>query len=246
LAGCASAAPAPVDGGWIALFNGRDLDGWTPKVRGFPLGDNHLDTFRVEDGLLKVRYDKYAKFDEKFGHLFYRQPCSNYRLRVEYRFVGEQCPGGPAWAFRNSGAMLHGQDPRTMDLDQSFPVSIEVQFLGGNGKDPRSTANLCTPGTNVVIKGELVTRHCTNSASKTFHGDGWVVVEVEVRAGKGFRHFVNGEFVMEYNAPQLDPRDADARKLIRDGKLLLEGGTISLQAESHPVDFRRVELLPLD
>ena len=45
---------------WIQLFNGRDLDGWTPKFAKHDLGENFNDTFRVEDGLLKVRYDKWT------------------------------------------------------------------------------------------------------------------------------------------------------------------------------------------
>ena len=131
---------------WISLFNGKDLEGWTPKIRGHALGENVGETFRVEDGLLKVRYDTYDQFDGQFGHLFYKDSFSHYRLRIEYRFVGEQCPGGEGWALRNSGAMLHGQQPEQMKLDQRFPDSIEVQLLGGNGQDKRPTANLCTPG----------------------------------------------------------------------------------------------------
>ena len=80
---------------WITLFNGRDLSGWTPKITGHVLGDNFGNTFRVEDGLLKVRYDQYKSFGSKFGHLFYKDSFSYYRLVVEYRFVGEQAPGGP-------------------------------------------------------------------------------------------------------------------------------------------------------
>ena len=79
---------------------------------------------------------------------------------MEYRFVGEQAPGNPgAWALRNSGAMLHSPDPRTMPRDQTFPISIEAQFLGGNsdGK-PRSTANMCSPGTEIVYQGTSSTR----------------------------------------------------------------------------------------
>ncbi len=133
---------APQEEKWIPLFNGKDLEGWTPKIAGFDLGENHLDTFRVENGAIKVSYDKYAKFDNKFGHLFYKESFSHYRLRIEYRFTGEQCPGGPGWALRNSGVMIHGQPAETMGKAQSFPVSIEVQFLGGNGKDERSTGNL--------------------------------------------------------------------------------------------------------
>ena len=236
---------AEEQGEWKPLFNGKNLDGWTPKFRGHELGENYNDTFRAEDGVLRVAYDKYKTFDNKFGHLFYKDKFSNYRIRAEYRFVGEQTPGGAGWAFRNSGIMLHCQDPKSMRKDQDFPVSIEVQLLGGGGKGERSTANLCTPGTNVVISGKLFTPHCTNSKSKTFHGDQWVTVEVEVRGSEKIRHFVNGELVMEYEQPQLDEKDADARALIKDGDKLLRAGWISLQAESHPCEFRKVELKEL-
>lgn len=234
---------------WIQLFNGKDLTGWTPKIRGYPLGENYGNTFRVENGVLKVVYekDKYEKFNERFGHLFYEQPFSNYRLRLEYRFVGEQAPGGPGWAIRNSGVMIHGEAPAGMDLDQDFPASIEVQLLGGTGSGDRTTANLCTPGTNVVMDGELITRHCTSSKSKTYHGDQWVTVEIEVRGSQVVKHLIDGKTVLEYQQPQLDPRDEHAKKLIakQGGKLLLEGGSISLQSESHPVEFRKVELQKL-
>ena len=129
---------------------------------------------------MKVRYDGYEKFDQQYGHIFYKQPFFYYLLTVEYRFIGEQCPGGEGWALRNSGAMLHGQDPKTMLKDQDFPISIEAQFLGGNGKDKRSTCNLCTPGTNVVMADTLFTPHCINSKSETYHGDQWVRAEVTV------------------------------------------------------------------
>ena len=231
--------------GWIQLFNGKDLDGWKPKIKGYDLGDNFGDTFRVEDGILKVSYDKYSKFDSKFGHLFYKTPFSHYRLRIEYRFVGKQCPGGPSWAFKNSGVMIHGQAPETMRKDQDFPVSIEVQFLGGNGSDKRPTANVCTPGTNIVMKERLITQHCNNSSSKTYAGDEWVTVEVEAHGNGLIKHSVDGETVLEYEKPQLDERDPDGRKLIKNGDKMLTGGTISLQSESHPIEFRKVEILPL-
>jgi len=233
---------------WQSLFNGKDLTGWKVKIAGHELGDNFGDTFRVEDGLLTVSYAKYDAFAGKFGHLFYQTPHSHYRFRAEYRFIGEQAPGGPAWAFRNSGVMVHGQSPETMRKDQSFPVSIEVQLLGGSGHGERPTANLCTPGTNVVIDGKLVRTHCLNSKSKTYHGDQWVTVEIEVRGGESITHFVNGEQVLQYQKPQLDERDPDARAIIeqQNGEKLLTSGTISLQAESHPVQFRKIDILILD
>ncbi|MCA8966494.1 MAG: DUF1080 domain-containing protein [Planctomycetes bacterium] len=232
---------------WTPLFNGRDLSGWTPKIVGHDAGDNFADTFRVVDGLLTVAYDGYdGEFQGRFGHLFHAKEFSNYRLRVEYRFTGEQMRGGPGWAWRNSGMMIHGQPVATMGKDQDFPVSIEVQLLGGAEKGERPTANLCTPGTNVVRDGKLYLPHVLNSTSATFRGDGWVTVEAEVR-GDTIRHLVGGDTVLSYDAPQLDPRDGDAKKLLAYGRdKMLHRGTISLQSESHPVQFRRVEILELD
>ena len=233
---------------WTPLFNGRNLDGWEAKIKGHERGDNFGDTFRVEDGVIRVSYDKYgADFAGRYGHLFYKDEFSYYRLRIDYRFVGSQAPGGQSWALRNSGVMVHGEPIAAMTRDQEFPTSIEVQFLGGNGKDERPTSNLCTPGTNVVMDGQLVTRHCTNSKSATYHGDRWVTAEVEVCGSRSVTHFLEGKPVLTYTEPQLDERDAHAKALAAGrSSLLIDRGTISLQSESHPVEFRRVELRVLD
>lgn len=231
---------------WIQLFNGKDLNDWQIKFKGYELGFNYNNTFRVEDGLLRVSYENWDKWNGTFGHIFYKGEFSHYRLRVEYRFTGEQVKDGPGWAFRNNGLMLHGQPAETMELDQDFPTSIEVQLLGGAETGERSTMNLCTPGTNVVMGGELVEQHCNNSKSKTYRGNDWVSVEVEVHGGEIIRHFVEGEEVMYYEKPQLDPRDATYDKLMNlYGDLIITKGTISLQAESHNTDFRKIELLVL-
>src|SRR5262245_38351149 len=244
LAMAAQDAKSDADG-WISLFNGKDLSGWTPKIKGYELGDNFGDTFRVEDGVMRVSYDQYEQFNRKYGHIFYKDKFSHYRLRVEYSYVGDQCRGGEGRATRYSGVMLHCQPPETMTKDQHFPVSIEVQFLGGLGRGPRTTGNLCTPGTHVVMDGQLIKRHCTNSKSKTFDGDQWVTVEVEVRGDKTIKHFVNGEEVLSYEQPQLDDGDPNARPLIKDGQVLIRDGYISLQSESHPIEFRKVEIKSL-
>lgn len=240
------AGEQPQAGEWLQLFNGKDLQGWKVKIRGCDLNDNWGNTFRVEDGVLKVVYDQYEKFDGKFGHIFYDQPFSNYLLRVEYRFVGQQTPGGPGWAFRNSGVMLHSPPPESMEKDQEFPVSIEVQLLGGGGTGQRSTANLCTPSTHVVMGDKLITQHCISSKSKTYHGDQWVTVEIEVHGNSSIKHIIDGETVLEYSHPQLDENDPYAKKLLARRGKMLHGGYISLQSESHPVEFRKVELLVLE
>ena len=232
---------------WKPLFNGKNLDGWTPKIRGYDLGENFGDTFRGEDGLLKGRDDAYDQFNERFGHLFYEREYSHYRLRVTYRFVDEQSKGGPGWAYRNSGVMVHGESPKTMAKGQDFPTSIEVQLLGGNGTSERTTSNLCTPGTNVVMEDALVKRHCSNSKSKTYHGDQWVTAEIEVRGNQVIKHILDGEVVLSYEQPQLDIRDGHAKELAEKlGTHQLSGGSISVQSESHPIDFKSIEIMELE
>jgi len=228
---------------WIQLFNGKDLIGWEFKIKGSPLNENYKNTFRVEDGVMKVSYDEYEKFNAEYGHIFYKEPFSHYKLRIEYRFTGNQAEGGESWAFRNSGVMLHSQSPASMLIDQDFPVSIEGQFLGGDGVSERPTGNVCTPGTNIVMNGELITQHCTNSTSKTYHGDAWVHAEFVVLGDSIIHHIIEGDTVLIYTKPQIGGDLPDGFPL-EEGTLLKEG-YICLQAESHPVEFRKVEILKL-
>lgn len=232
---------------WRQLFNGKNLDSWHVKINGYDLDDNYGNTFRVEDGIMKVSYDQYEDFGDRFGHIFYEKPFSYYKIAVEYRFVGEQAPKGPDWAFRNSGIMVHCLPPETMNKDQNFPISIEVQLLGGDGEKDRPNANVCTPGTEIIMDGEMVKAHCTNSSSKTYHGDQWIRIEVVVLGDSYISHILEGEEVIHYTLPQIGGGTVsnfdDAVK--EDGKLLT-GGYISLQSESHPVEFRKVEILDLE
>ena len=234
------------ESGWVSLFNGKDLTGWAPKIRGCKAGENFQNTFRVENGVLKVDYSDYATWDNRFGHLFYTKKFSHYRLRLEYRFTGEQVNGGPGWAFRNSGVMLQSEAPETMEMEQFFPTSLEVQLLGGTGSGERSTGNLCTPGTHVEIDGKLETNHCIASKSKTFHGDQWVTLEVEVRGNDLIRHFINGEEVIYYAKPRLGGDPHAETLAAAAGDAMIRDGYICLQSESHPVEFRKVEIMVLD
>ena len=230
---------------WKTLFNGKDLKDWKIKIKDHPLNENFGNTFRVENGVMKVRYDQYDDFKEQYGHVFYKNKFSAYLLVIEYRFVGDQVKGGPGWAFRNSGAMLHCQSPESMFVDQDFPISLEDQLLGGNGKDERPTSNLCTPGTNVFLKGKLFTPHCVNSTSKTYQGDQWVHAEALVLGDSIIKHIVDTDTVMVYEKPQYDGNDKWVKKSGLKGGALIKEGFISLQSESHPCEFRKVELFDL-
>lgn len=232
--------------GWVKLFNGKDLKDWDIKITGHALNDNNGNTFRVQNGNLAVSYENYEAFNEQYGHIFHKKKFSAYLLVMEYRFVGDQVKGGPGWATRNSGAMVHSQSAASMGKDQDFPVSIEVQLLGGLGRGKRTTANLCTPGTNVVMDDKLITAHCVDSKSETYDGDRWVRAEVLVLGDSVVKHIVEGDTVLTYYKPQIgggNVSNADP-KIKQDGKLLSEG-YIALQSESHPVEYRKVELFDL-
>lgn len=233
-------AQAPAD--WKPIFNGKNLDGWVAKFNHHETGDNFAETFRVENGVLRVMYDRYPDFGERFGHLFYKTKLSHFRLRLEYRFFGEQIQGGPSYAKLNSGVMFHSQAPETILKDQNWPISVEAQFLAGG----RTTMNVCTPGTEIHRNGEMVKAHCTNSTSKIYANGDWVPVELEVNGNGKVRHYVDGVLVLEYEKPMIGGGVAAGfdPKYKVDGTPLSEG-YIGLQAESQPVEFRKIELLDL-
>lgn len=231
---------------WIQLFNGKDLQGWDVKITGYDLNDNYGRTFRVEDGVMKVAYDQYDQFGNRFGHIYSREKFSHYIIAVEYRFVGQQLRGGPEWGLRNSGIMVHSQSARSMGKNQDFPISVEVQLLGGTGSGSRPTANVCTPGTEIDMNGTMVDKHCVNSSSKTFHGEQWVRAEAMVLGGASIKHMVEGETVLSYEKPRIGGGAVNNfDPAVKKDGMPLEEGYIALQSESHPVEFRKVELLNL-
>ncbi len=240
-------AQLPLLAQWQSLFNGKDLQGWTPKITGYAAGDNFANTYRVEKGAIITAYDGYEQFNNRFGVLCYAQPYAYYRLRLRYRFFGEQARGAEAWAWRNSGLMIHSQSPQSMGLNQDFPISLEVQFLGGNGTEARPTGNLCTPGMHVSIDGRPVEEHCIPAKAKTYHGNRWVKAEVLVLGDSLIQHIFGGKVVIQYAKPvigggvvsQFDP----AVKI--DGRAV-SSGYLGLQSESHPIAFKQIKIMELD
>jgi Domain of Unknown Function (DUF1080) len=228
---------------WVSLFNGKNLENWVPKIKGYKLGENFGNTFRVMDGILSTRYDKYDSFSNRFGALYYNKKFSNYRLRVEYRFVGNTAPGAPSWGFRDGGIQYHCQSPASLGLDQSFPVCLEYNLLGGNGKDERASGEICASGMYVEINGKRNSSYCTPpDVKRTFHGDQWVTAEIDIHNGT-ITHFVNGEQIIRFENPRYDSTNANAKAFIINGHDLVKDGYISLQSNSHPMDFRKIEIM---
>ncbi|MBC7946861.1 MAG: DUF1080 domain-containing protein [Chitinophagaceae bacterium] len=243
---------------WVQLFNKKDLEGWDLKITKHPLNENLYNTFSVKDSLLRVDYSGYPKFDGEFGHLYYKQPFSWYRIRIEYRFTGKQLQGGPDYAYLNGGVMLHSQSASSVGKDQAFPISLEMQFLASDEQKKRPTGNLCTPGTEVSIKGHIVDDHCINASSPSYPADMWVTAEAIVMGDSIIQHIINDSVVLTYEKTHIgggliSPSfswarggfGADSAQWLQKSGTSLGEGYIALQAESHPIEFRKVELLNL-
>ncbi|WP_276166734.1 3-keto-disaccharide hydrolase [Zobellia alginiliquefaciens] len=229
---------------WTSIFNGKDLTGWTIKIPGHELGENFGNTLRVEDSILKIRYDAYgSEFKDRFGTVYFDKYLTNYRLKVVYRFVGETAPGAPTWGYRDSGIQFHGQPPVTQKIDQAFPVCLEYNFHGGNGTDERPLGAACTNGMFIEYNGEKNTTTCIAAdIARTFHGDQWVTAEIEIKNGV-ITHFVNGEKILTYSNPTYNPANEMAKKLMDGDDTKVKGGYVSLQSNSHPIDFKSIELI---
>jgi hypothetical protein len=248
LAACAPKPKVQVaapGGQWLSLFNGHDLDGWTAKISGLEAGDNYRNTFRVEQGLLKVSYQQYDTFGDRFGSLFYNRPFAHYWLRAQYRFSGDLAAGAPRWAFKNSGIQLHSQDPRSMSRQQQFPVSVEFDLVGGHAIGSNPTGDVCHYGTLVSLAGARLKELCSKLSDVTIRDDQWVTALVEVDGAKRVRQIVNGGLIVEYTDLALDEGNADAQRLIAAGaSRTLGSGYISIQSNGHPVEFKSIEVLP--
>ena len=232
---------------WIRLFNGKDLSGWTAKIYHHEPGDNYGNTFRAEEGMIKVRYDQYDQFNNRYGHLFFNKPFSHFKLRFDYRFTGIWREDAPSYTKINSGIMYHSQDPATILKEQDWPISVEMQLLGGLDDGlSRPTGNMCSPGTDVVYKGRIDPRHCINSNSKTYYGDQWVHAELIVLGDSLVSHLINGDTVLQYSKPQIGGGVANGFNpaLKIDGQLLNKG-FIALQSEGQEIDFKNIELMDL-
>lgn len=244
---------------WTTLFNGKDFNGWDIKIAGYALNDNIHNTFRVQDSMIVVDYSGYDKFTKEFGHMYYKTPYSYYKVRLQYQFYGEQLQGGPDYARLNSGIMVHSQAAGTLGKDQSFPVSLEMQFLASDSTNKVHTGNLCTPGTLVSMNGKPADLHCIDSNSPYYYEADWINAEADVYGDSVIHQIINGDTVLTYEKPVIAGDfvnhdfnftsggfAADSVKWIELKNTPLTTGYIALQAESHPIKFKKIEVLNLE
>lgn len=232
---------------WQTLFNGKDLNDWVVKIHHHELGDNHANTFRVVDGIIQVNYDEYGPFNERYGHLFFKEPFSSFHLKWTYRFTDQWLEDAPSYTYRNSGVMFHSQSPESILKEQDWPISVEWQMLAEAEEGvERPTGNMCSPGTEVFFEGEMDPRHCINSSSDTYRWDEWVEAELIVYEDSLVIHKVNGETVLEYTQPQIGGGVVNGYdpEVKHDGKALKEG-YIGLQSEGQGVEFKDIKIKKL-
>ncbi len=244
LFGCSPSQKKEEKNEWISLFNGKDLNDWVVKVHHHETGVNFGNTFRVEDGMIKVRYDQYGDFNDQFAHLYYKTPFSHFHLKLDYHFTGTLQKGAPEYTLLNSGVMFHSQDPKSILKEQNWPISVEMQFLAGLGDgNPRPTGNMCSPGTEIVYNGKQYEDHCLNSTSKTYGKDEWVHAELIVLGDSSVTHIINGDTVLRYTNPSMGGGVVNGydSTLWHPGTPL-SSGFIALQSEGQPIDFRNIEL----
>ncbi|MDW7690932.1 DUF1080 domain-containing protein [Flammeovirgaceae bacterium SG7u.111] len=232
---------------WQILFNGKDLDGWTPKFYHHEVGENYANTFRVVDGAIQVNYDDYNEFNDRYGHLFYKEPFSSYHLKFEYRFTDQWLEDAAKYTYRNSGVMFHSQDPKTILKEQDWPISVEYQMLADAGDgNPRPTGNMCSPGTEIFFEGEMDARHCVQSSSDTYAWDEWVKSDLIVYGDSLVIHLVNGDTVLRYTKPQIGGGVANGfDPAIKIDGTPLTSGYIGLQAEGQGVEFKNIKIKKL-
>ena len=241
-------AQTPADTAWINLI--QNFSDWDLKLRYQNLNVNWNNTFQMVGGVLTVDYSNYVDFtNEPFGHACYKvRPFSYYYLRAEYQVWGNQVPLGPGWALQNNGFMLHSQSMASMGLNQDFPMSLEAQLLGpGNGS---STMNLCTPGSafyTTATGGTVNLNHCINATSqpRAAVNTGWQPVSALVLADSVVRHYVNNVLVLTYYRTVQYQGNVSGNTITITNNAPLNQGYITIQAESHPYRFRRIDVVNL-
>ena len=232
---------------WTTLFNGKDIDDWIVKIHHHDTGVNFGETFRVEDGMIKVRYDQYGDFNDQFAHLYYKKPFSSFHLSLDYRFTGQLQPGAPTYTLLNSGVMYHSQDPGTILKEQNWPISVEMQFLAQlDDGTPRHTGNMCSPGTDIEYGGGVYPEHCLDSSSKSYPREEWVHAELIVYGDSSITHMINGDTVLRYSKPTMGGGVVNGYDSTRwkPGTPLTQG-YIALQSEGQPVDFKNIKIREL-
>lgn len=189
----------------VALFNGRDLTGWT----------YHLDKPNVAmEEVWSVKDGKLLCKGRPAGYLLTKKnDYENYVLTLEWRWPEK---GG------NNGVLVHVTEPGALGV---WPKSLEVQLGSGNAGD------FWVIGTTIDVENAEERREDRRHLNLTDDSEKplgqWNEMEITCR-GDEVVVKVNGELVNHAT------------------KLSQTKGAIALQSEGTPIEFRNIQLRPLD
>lgn len=229
----------PSGDGWISLFNGRNLDGWTTFLPSKGRNNDPQGVFKVENGMLHILDIPDRGQRQEFGYLATNRSYGDYRLRFQYRW-GDKRFAPRNNAKRDSGVMYH-----LSGGDRVWPRSVELQVQEGNTGDfwliggTTLTTTVASTSGNPKRYREGGTPYTTRAGSfvqvakdRTRDSrNGWNTVELIVQGDEAVQ-IVNGEVV-------------NRGKNLRRGNTPLTEGRIAFQAEGAEVYYRNIEMKPL-
>ncbi len=175
------AMPARADDRAIALFNGKDLAGWTIFIRHADKSDPRADpkgVFKVENGIIHIS-------GEEFGCLTTEKEFENYRLTVEFKWGEKKWPPREK-AVRDSGILMHCVGP-----DKVWTKSIECQIQEHDCGDFHMV-----DGTSIEIDGKPTKSRVIKKTDAEKPTGEWNTIEV-VCDGDKITNIVNGVVVNE-------------------------------------------------
>jgi hypothetical protein len=213
--------------GWVPLFNGTNLDGWTPRGTSNPAA-----LFAAQNGEIHVYPTQTDQSNQPEGNLVHATKLGGkYTLHVEYKW-GDARFGDRKQRERDAGVLFHISG----DSSKVWPDSMECQF----GSSPLGadwvTGDLWVLGASMKAQtkganGQLNTysnfQKSTATAQKDLPKGEWNVVEIIVNGADEAIYMVNGTEVnrvlnMEYNDQPLTE------------------GLVSVQAEYAEVFYRNI------
>lgn len=175
-----SEAPAQEDG-FVELFNGKDLSGWTPSKE-------NESSFSVKDGELVVKGGR--------SHLFYSGQVNGGKFRnFQLKVRAKTLPGA------NSGVYFHTQYQETGWPDKGYECQVNATH-----KDPKKTGSLYGVKNIIVLApGQTAPPGDNTLRDKAPNTDGeWFDYDITVQ-GKHVVIKVNGETTVDFTEPEGGP-----------------------------------------
>ena len=249
-AGAAVAAEPIVPEVPIALFNGKNLDGWYPYLKGHGKGENPGSVVSVEDGMLHIAGDER-------GCLSTEKAYANYRMVVEFKW-GEQGYGDREGKALDCGFQIHatGEEQGFRGL---WKYALAAQMIEGG------TGDILVLGDNTDAYQATVKAAAEQQSgcwvydpegtpqTITFGRINWWGRDADWKDEQGYRGANDLEKpVGEWNRFEV-VADGDTLTLWLNGTkvnaiydVAPTAGQIQIQIEGGEVWFRKIDLMPLD